>query len=299
MNYDAVLLMAYGGPTRLEEVRPFLENATRGHSIPPKRIQTVREQYQAIGGSSPLNEITFQQARALETQLRAKGRPLKVYVGMRNWNPSLQETLQKMRRDGIQKSLGIILSPYKCEASWDRYIAAVEDARNKIGSDSPVIDFADPWQDRPLFQSALEDRIRNRISADVRETCHWIFTAHSIPVSMDEKSGYSKQIRKTAQILSERFSKKNWNVAYTSRSGRPQDPWLEPDINDLLTELSRQKVSSVLVIPIGFVADHVEVLYDLDIRAKKRADDLNIQFFRVPTVMDHPFFIQMLAELVL
>lgn len=302
MNFDAVLLIAFGGPNKFEEVRPFLSNVLRGHPVLPERLETVVEQYRAIGGASPITRITFQQAKALKTNLASKNSPLKVYVGMRNWFPTIQETLEQMRKDGVKRAIGIILAPHRCEASWQRYQLAVSQSQEKMGSNFLQIEYIEPWHNHPLFVQAISDSIeqtlsREKISTD-DEKNYWIFTAHSIPISMDKESGYSAQVFETASAIAKKWNKKNWSLAYQSRSGRPADPWLEPDINKEISKCSSAGVRSVLVIPVGFVSDHVEVLYDLDIQAKKSAEELGMKFLRAKTVADHPKFIQMFAELV-
>ena len=298
MNYDSVLLIAYGGPERFEDVRPFLANVLRGRRVSPERIETVVQQYRTIGGSSPLNAITFRQAAALQIELGRKKPRLKVYVGMRNWSPTLADTLSLMKREGKRRSLGIVLAPHRCEASWERYLEAVSEAQEAAGPGAPEIDFSAPWHVNPLFIEAAAARVREtlRLFPEAAES-PWIFTAHSIPVPMDEASGYSRQIRESAAYIAARFSKEDYLLAYQSRSGLPQDPWLEPDISDSIRALALGKTKSVLVVPVGFVADHVEVLYDLDIKAKKSAEELRLRFFRAGTVGHHPQFIRMLAQI--
>ncbi len=295
-----VLLLAFGGPTRGEEVAPFLKNVTAGHSIPQARIDLVLEQYRMIGGTSPLNELTFQQSKSLEELLQKKNVPVKVYVGMRHWPPLIQETLLKMKEDGIKKAVGIVLAPHRSQASWEKYLEKVLQVQKEMGPETPQIEFCAPWHEHPLWIEAISSRIEESIRAnpEIKENL-WLFTAHSIPLEMDAKSNYSQQIKRTAELVAEKLQKKNWEVVYQSRSGRPQDPWLEPDINDKLTELDTSGIKSVTVIPIGFICDHVEVLYDLDVKAKETARKLNISFHRVKTVNAHPKFIEMLSEIVI
>lgn len=300
MNYDAILLFAFGGPAKFEEVKPFLANVTLGHNIPKERILTVIEQYKLIGGASPLTNITYRQAKLLEDSLKSKGIFLRVYVGMRNWTPLIQDTLVEMKNHGVKKALGIVMSLYRSEASWDRYLQALSQARENIGSGAPEIEFLNLRHDHPAMIDTIGERIMELQSFSpnaLKEDCYWIFSAHSIPLWMDQKSGYSQQILDTAKLVANRFQKKNWAIAFQSRSGSSEESWLEPDINDKLKELSSSGARSVLVIPVGFVSDHVEVLYDLDIKAKNRAEELKIAFYRSKTVNDHPKFIELLAEL--
>ena len=300
MNVDAILLFAFGGPAKFEEVKPFLTNVTQGHNIPQERIATVIEQYKLIGGGSPLTAITCCQAKSLEIFLNSKGISLKVYVGMRNWSPMILDTLLEMKKDGVKKALGIVMSLFRSEASWDRYIQVLNQARENIGTGAPEVELLNPKHDHPYLIDAIAERIMElqSFSANaLKEDCYWIFSAHSIPLWMDQNSRYSQEILNTAKLVANRFLKKNWTIAFQSRSGSSEEAWLEPDINEKLKELNSQGVRSVLTIPIGFVSDHVEVLYDLDIKAKKTAQRLKIDFFRSKTVGDHPKFIQLLAEL--
>lgn len=303
MEQKAVLLIAFGGPTHPSEIRPFLDKVLEGRSVPQQRIETVIQQYESIGGKSPLNEITFQQASALEALLKAEGNSEKVYVGMRNWHPLLSETLQQIVRDGSKKVSVIILSPFVCEASWTRYQKSIEQIERKINQDLQII-YARQWYHHPLFFEAMVDRMREMKKSMRDSTC--LFAAHSIPVSMNEDSKnlseqkltYSEQIEQTAEKIAQQLNIKNWSVVYQSRSGHPREKWLEPDISDKLSELAKVGVRSVVVVPLGFVCDHVEVLYDLDIKAKKTAEGLGMEYLRAKTVGTHPKFIRMLAELI-
>jgi len=328
LPYDAVLFIGFGGPEKREDIMPFLEQVTRGRGIPRERLEGVAHHYEAIGGSSPINQITRSQAEALELQLRTLrtlGSELRVYVGQRNWRPFLEDTLRRMAKAGVKRAIGFPAAAHRCEASWERYLHAVEDARRRIGGSAPAIDYVGPWFDHPLFIDAIAERIdavipAKRVGAgpracpqfradtgvrpynptfrdDVNSTS-WIFTAHSIPVPMAQQSQYVQELERTAALTAERFGRKEWTLAYSSRSGRPQDPWLEPDVSDAIQEEARRGAKEVLCIPIGFIADHVEVLYDLDIEAKETADKAGVRFLRAQTVGDHPLFIKMMADIV-
>ncbi len=298
---DSVLLIAFGGPEKPEDIRPFLRNVTEGRPIPPERIEEVAQHYEALGGRSPLNELTRLQAEGLRRALRREGRFERVYVGMRNWRPYLHETLAEMKRNGHLGALGIILSSFQTEASWDRYVTDVASARATVGAGCPEIAFAGPWADHPLFIEAMVDRARTAlevIPADRRSAAPLVFTAHSVPIGMAEGSPYSAQVHAAAATIAGRLGHARWSVAYQSRSGAPREPWLEPDIADVLRALGREGVPDVMVAPIGFVCDHVEVLYDLDVEARRVAGECGIGFHRVPTANDHPAFIEMLFDLV-
>lgn len=297
--HDAVLLIAFGGPEQPDDIRPFLERVTEGRRIPKERLEEVVHHYELIGGRSPFNELTFRQASCLDSLLRTRGIELPVYVGMRNWHPFFDETLARMRDAGHRHVLGIILSAFQSEASWERYMEDIAAAREKIVHDAPAVAYAPPWADHPLFIEAMSDRVAEtlrRLPGEFSDPV-LIFTAHSLPAAMAANSAYVPQFEWAARAVAEACSWSNWTLAYQSRSGRPADPWLAPDVGDVIERLADEN-RAVVVAPIGFVCDHVEVLYDLDYEANARAQELGLAFYRVPTVNDHPLFIEMLAELV-
>ena len=298
---DAVLLIAFGGPDTPEDVRPFLANVTRGGPIPAARIAEVAHHYELIGGRSPLNELTFRQADLLRARLQGEGLPLPVYVGMRNWTPYLSETLAVMAADGMRSAVGLILSAHQTEASWGRYQENVAEARGRVGAGAPEVRYAPASFDRPGFVAAMADRVRAAFEAippAARAATPLVFTAHSVPVPMAEASPYVAQVIESSRCVAERLGHVRWSVVYQSRGGRPEDPWLAPDIGDELRRLAAAGARRVVVAPIGFVCDHVEVLYDLDVEARRIAAAQGIGFHRALTVGDHPAFISMLADLV-
>ena len=297
-SYDAVLLIAFGGPTCRDEIRPFLARVTQGLPIPPQRIEEVAHHYEAVGGKSPLNEITFRQANALKDVLHNE---LPVYVGMRNAAPYFVETLRQMKTDGVTRALGFILSSHRTEASWERYQKNIADARAELGDNAPEVDFCDGWHDHPLFIQSWAELIQaaaNGLQADQRPRIPLIFSAHSLPTAMAGRSPYVEQLTTTAQLIATMLNHQRWSLAYQSRSGRPSDPWLEPDIGQAIRDLAALGEKHVIIAPIGFVCDHVEVLYDLDIEAKKLADGLGVQLVRAGCPNDHPTFIRMIADVV-
>ena len=299
--YQAVLLIAFGGPTSSEEIRPFLARVTQGIAIPPQRLEEVAHHYEAVGGKSPLNEITGRQARAVEELLREQGMDLPVYVGMRNAAPFLVDTLRQMAADGVQRSLGLILSSHRTEASWDRYQKNVADARLAIGRDAPEVDYCAEWHDHPLFIQTWAESIQASfagIAREQRSATPLVFTAHSVPIPMANRSPYVEQLEITAGSVAEKIGHNNWSIAYQSRSGKPGDPWLEPDINSIIRDLSVKGVTEVVVAPIGFVCDHVEVLYDLDIEATNTAAQAGIKLHRASCPNDQMTFIRMIADVV-
>jgi protoporphyrin/coproporphyrin ferrochelatase len=301
LPYDAVLLIAFGGPTRPEEIRPFLARVTKGIPIPPERIEEVVHHYEAVGGKSSLNEIAFRQAEALKNVLQEDYLPLPVYVGMRNASPFFVETLRQMINDGIRRALGFILSSHRTEASWDRYQKNVADARVELGPEAPQVTYCSGWHDHPLFIQTWAELIQASLAdipVDRRSSTDLVFTAHSLPVVMAARSPYVEQLESTALLVVAKLGHERWSIAYQSRSGKPTDPWLEPDIGDTIRKLSAEGRKEVVVAPIGFVCDHVEVLYDLDIEAKKIAEDHGVTMRRVSCPNDHPTFIRMMANVI-
>ena len=298
---DSVLLVAFGGPTARHEIRPFLEIVTRGRGIPAGRLEEVAHHYaQMPGGRSPLAELTFAQARGLEQALAQAGPALPVFVGMRNWHPFLHETLAEMADKGARRALGIILSPLRTEASWERYMQDVAEARARVAR-APEVGFAPAWFEYPRFVAAVADRTRaalGEIPQDARASTPLVFTAHSVPVAMAEASPYVSDLTAAVRAVARRLGHARWSVAYQSRSGSPRESWLEPDVTSVLRRLAADGERHAVVVPIGFVCDHVEVLYDLDVEARRVAAAAGLSLHRAAAVNDHPEFIAMLAELV-
>jgi ferrochelatase len=249
------------------------------------------------GGRSPLNALTEAQAAGLRARLDGR---MPVYVGMRNWHPYLHDALAAMARDGRRRALGVILSAFRCEASWERYMADVTAARRRVAS-APEVVYAPPWFEHPRFVAGVADRIRTAL-AEVpeaeRDRTPLVFTAHSIPRSMAEASPYVADFTAAASAVARRVGHPRWLLAYQSRSGAPRDPWLEPDIGETIRDLAKAGERRVIVVPIGFVVDHVEVLHDLDTNARATAARHGVAYHRAAAVNAHPEFIEMLAELV-
>jgi protoporphyrin/coproporphyrin ferrochelatase len=303
MPYDAVLLIGFGGPDRPEEIRPFLENVLRGRPVPPERLEEVVHNYLAMGGRSPYNEFTFRQAAGLRKLLVREGPALPVYLGMRNWRPFLTDTLEEMTVAGVQRALGIILAPQQGEASWGRYQAALVDAQTQLvsrkGLAGPVIEYCESWHNHPLFIEAAADKLKckmSKIPYNRRPAAQMLFVAHSVPVALAHP--YVDQLRETCAAVALEAGNQDWTLVFQSRSGNPRDPWLEPDICEALRKASAEGAKDVVVVPISFICDHVEVLYDLDQAAAKVAQEKGLGFYRVCTVHDHPSFIRMLADIV-
>jgi ferrochelatase len=294
MRVDSVLMIGFGGPTQPGEIRPFLQNVVRGRNVPPERIEEVAHHYEAIGGRSPYNEITFRQAEALQARLESAGCRLPVFVGMRNWNPFLEETIAAMKREGV------IMAPHRTQTSWERYQLDVERAREANGG-GPEVDYLEPWHLHPLFLEAMAQRVEE--AARYRRGA-WptdvplVFVTHSIPVSMARTSRYAEETAESGAGIAEILGARNWSVAYQSRSGDGRTPWLEPDINDVIQQAAATGIREMVVVPVGFLCDHVEVLFDLDVEARETAEEAGVRLHRAGTVGEHPCFIQMLAELV-
>ena len=296
--YQAILLIAFGGPSRAEEIRPFLDRVTQGIPIPAARLEEVVHHYEAVGGKSPLNEITFRQANALKNILNSR---LPVYVGMRNVSPFFNETLKQMAGAGVRRALGFILSSHRSEASWERYQKNIAEARAALSGAAPEVDYCDGWHDHPLFIQSWVERIQEsleKINSDGRQTTPLIFTAHSLPMAMAAPSPYVRQLEESARLIAEKLTHDHWSLAYQSRSGKPSEPWLEPDISQAIRDCAANGEKQIIVAPIGFVCDHVEVLYDLDIESKQIATDLGVNLSRASCPNDHPTFIRMMAEVI-
>jgi protoporphyrin/coproporphyrin ferrochelatase len=297
-SYDAILLIAFGGPSNREEIRPFLARVAQGIPIPVARLEEVAHHYEAVGGKSPLNEITFRQANALKNLLNHR---LPVYVGMRNASPFFNETLKQMADDGVRRALGFILSSHRTEASWERYQKDIADARAALGGTLPEVDYCNGWHDHPLFIQSWVERIQTALQntdSDGRQITPLIFTAHSLPTAMAARSPYVEQLETSARLIADKLKLQRWSLAYQSRSGKPSDPWLEPDISQAIRDCAANGDKQITVAPIGFICDHVEVLYDLDIQAKQIAADFGIVLSRVSCPNHHPTFVGMMADVV-
>ena len=301
MAGDAILLVAFGGPERAEDVRPFLAEVLRGRRVSPERVEEVVHHYELIGGRSPLNELTFRQAKALGDALRARGDDRTVWVGMRNWKPWIADTLAAMADAGVRDAVTVLLSPHATEASRARYLESLEAGRARLADRAPALRFVRAWFMHPGFVGAAAARAADALATlptARRADAALVFTAHSVPTPMAAASPYVAEITASARAVAERLGHRRWQVAWQSRSGRPEDPWLEPDVNDALRALAADGARDAVVVPIGFVCDHVEVLYDLDVEARATAAGLGLGFARAGTVSDHPEFIAALADVI-
>ncbi len=294
---DSVLVIGFGGPTRPDEIMPFLLRVAEGRAIPEERLRQVALHYEAVGGRSPYNEQTESLAREVGRALERSGSPLPIYVGMRNWQPLLADTVARMAAEGRRRAAGVILAAHRSEGTWQRYMRDVERALETAG-EGPEVAYLDPWFDEPGFLEAAARRIeetgghhRGRWPRDVP----LLLTAHSIPLGMAEGSPYVSDLLASCRGVAGILQVSDWQLAYQSRGGDPRTPWLGPDICDLLRERASAGVREVVVHAIGFLSDHVEVLYDLDVEAAGVARSLGIRLHRTPCVNAHPAFAAMLA----
>lgn len=301
MRIDHVLLIGFGGPTQPEEVRPFLELVARGPRIPPERLKEVEHHYRVVGGASPYNRHALSLSSRLEQALGEANLGLPVFLGMRYWHPFLSDTLAQVKQRGLRRGLGIVLAPHRSEASFERYVRSLEEARQTALAQEVYYEILEPWYDHPLFLEAQADRARGLwepMPQEERAATHVLFSAHSIPVEMARQGRYEDQIRVSSRGVAERLGCSSWSVAFQSRSGPPTQPWLEPDVRAVVAELKGRGIRNLLVIPIGFLFDHMEVLYDLDVELRDAARGAGLSTLRAPTVADHPKFVAMLAHLI-
>jgi protoporphyrin/coproporphyrin ferrochelatase len=288
MNYDALLLVSFGGPEKREDVLPFLENVLRGRNVPRDRMLAVAEHYYLFDGRSPIND----QCRALIAALEQTGVGLPIYWGNRNWHPMLPATVEKMRDDGVRRALAIATSAFGSYSGCRQYREDIEAARAAVAG-APAIDKAPPFSHHPGFIEAMVERVREGLErlpgADL------VYTAHSVPVSMAQSSPYERQLRQASASVNERLGLGEPVLAYQSRSGPPSQPWLGPDIGDYIRQTESKRL---VVAPIGFLSDHMEVIYDLDHEAADLARESGIEFFRAGTAGTHPRFVAGLCEIV-
>jgi len=301
--FDAVLLVSFGGPLGPDDIRPFLANVLRGRRIPPQRIEEVAHHYELFGGVSPLTAYTMEQAAGLRAHLAARGLPLPVYVGMRNWAPLLPDVLAQMARDGVRRAIGVIAAAHRSYSSCTQYKHNVLQAREAVRAEGlrPVdVTYVGDWHLHDGFLTAAADRVvvaRDGLPELLQGRARLVFTAHSVPSSMAGAETYRLQLQTSAADVARRVGVSDWTLVFQSRSGRPEDPWLEPDVNDYLREAhAAGDLEAVILSPIGFVCDHIEVLYDLDQEARQTCERLGIPMVRASAVNAHPAFVSTLAD---
>jgi ferrochelatase len=296
-NYDALLVVSFGGPEGMDDVIPFLENVLRGRNVPRERMLQVAHHYEMFGGVSPINQQNRNLIAALTKELERYGPALPIYWGNRNWHPLLPDTLKQMAADGIKNALAFVTSAYSSFSSCRQYLQNIAGAQAEVGPDAPRVEKLRAFYNHPLFIEANVDHIRQAL--DQLEQPALVFTAHSIPESMAANCDYASQLAEAGRLIAEAVDIKNWRLVYQSRSGSPTQPWLGPDVSDHLRTLRVEGVKEVVVAPIGFVSDHMEVVYDLDVEASQVAHEIGLNLVRARTAGTHPAFIQMIRELML
>jgi protoporphyrin/coproporphyrin ferrochelatase len=303
MQYDAILVVSFGGPEAREDVIPFLENVLRGRNVPRERVLTVAEHYYHFEGKSPINQQTRELIAALQVELQKNGPKLPVYWGNRNWHPLLAETLRKMKEDGIRRALAFVTSAYSSYSGCRQYRENIAQAQREVGEGAPEVGKLRQFFNHPAFIEVTVERVGDALhslSTDRQERAQIIYTAHSIPLSMANTSDYVRQLEEVRRLVSQALGHKNDALVYQSRSGAPGQPWLEPDVLEYLCDVHAKELAPAVVLaPIGFISDHMEVLYDLDVEARQVCDSLRLPMARAGTVGVHPKFIAMIRELIL
>ncbi len=307
MTYDAILVVSFGGPESPDDVIPFLENVLRGRNVPRERMLAVAEHYYHFGGKSPINQQARDLIAALQAELEKHGPKLPVYWGNRNWHPLLPETLGQMKKDGVRRALAFVTSAYSSYSGCRQYRENIAQAQREVGEGAPEVDKLRVFFTHPGFIDATAERVGEALAAlssglkqNARQNVQAIYTAHSIPASMASGSDYVRQLEEVRRLVSQKLGVPNDALVYQSRSGAPGQPWLEPDILDHLRAVKAQNLASAVVLaPIGFISDHMEVLYDLDVEARGLCDSLPLPMARAKTVGVHPKFVTMIRELIL
>ncbi len=309
-GFDSIIMIGFGGPTRgccrryeecPGEAYCYVEGIVGQRSGGPERIREVAAHYEHFGGVSPFTFFSQKQAGALEMALERAGEGVPVYTGYRFWTPYVEETLAEMGRRGLRRALGVILAPHRTKISWEAYRGAVASAREELGGDAPEVEFLEtPWHTHPGFIDAIVDRMNQAVpvAGGGMNNIKVVFTAHSIPVSMARASSYEEEFRATAALVAQKLGLSGYEVGFQSSPDVPPGAWLGPDVTEVIRSVASGGAKAVLVVPVGFICDHVEVLFDLDIEAREAAEGAGLRFYRAPTVGTHPAFIEMLSELV-
>lgn len=301
-SYDAILFVSFGGPEGMEDVIPFLENVLRGRNVPRERMLQVARHYELFGGVSPINEQNRQMIAALKEELVTNGPTLPVYFGNRNWHPMLADSIRQMRDDGITNALAFVTSAYSSFSSCRQYLENIAEARQVVGEGAPRVEKIRAFYNHPLFIETNAENIRAslaKIPEEHRNNAQLVFTAHSIPMSMATNCDYEAQLTEAARLVADELGREQWCLVYQSRSGSPAQPWLAPDILDYLRELHAAGIRDVVISPIGFVSDHMEIIYDLDTEAMALCNELGLNMIRAATAGTHPSFIKMIRELIM
>lgn len=300
-RYDAFLLVSFGGPEGPADVLPFLENVLRGRNVPRERMLEVAEHYQHFGGKSPINDQNRALLTALRTEFEAAGLKLPLYFGNRNWHPLLPDTLRQMKSDGVRRAIAFFTSAFSSYSGCRQYRENIAAAQAEVGPGAPEVDRLRKFFNHLGFIEPMIERTRAalmQIPNERRAATPILFSAHSIPLAMARNCQYEVQLHETSRLVAEGVGHANWRVVYQSRSGPPTQPWLEPDVSVVIKEIAAGGSRDVVVVPIGFISDHMEVLFDLDEEARQAAERSGLNFVRASTVGTHPRFVRMICELV-
>jgi ferrochelatase len=299
--YDALLIVSFGGPEGMDDVMPFLENVLRGRNVPHERVVAVAHHYEVFGGVSPINGQNRALIAALRDELDAHGIDLPIYWGNRNWEPYLTDAIRQMRDDGVRHALAFFTSAFSSYSGCRQYREDIARAQAEVGEGAPCVDKLRAFYNHPGFVEPNAERVcaaLEQIPHERREAVRLLFTAHSIPLGMARHSDYVAQLEETCRLVAGRVESDNWRLVYQSRSGSPRQPWLEPDVCAVLRDLAAEGARDVVVAPVGFISDHMEVLYDLDTEARQVADELGISLVRAATAGTHPAFVRMIRQLI-
>lgn len=286
----------------MEDVLPFLENVLRGKPVPRERMLEVAHHYELFGGVSPLNAQNSALIAALETKLAHDGPRLPIYWGNRNWHPLLPDTLRRMADDGIRRALAFVTSAYSSYSGCRQYRENIAAAQTEVGARAPAVDKLRVFYNHPLFIQAVAERVAGAFAElpdERRESAALVFSAHSIPMAMSDHCRYVEQLTETCRLTAERLGHARWRLVYQSRSGPPSQPWLAPDVCDHLRELAAGGVRDVVLSPVGFLSDHMEILFDLDTEARALCDGLGVKLIRAATVGTHASYVEMIRELII
>ena len=300
-SYDAVLLVSFGGPDGPDDVMPFLENVLRGRNVPRERMLEVAEHYLHFGGKSPINEQNLAILAALRAELERRGPHIPVYWGNRNWHPLLTDTIREMADAGVKRAIAFVTSAYSSYSGCRQYRENIAAACAAVGERAPQIDKIRVFFNHPGFVGPMADNVTRalgRFPENARTAVPVLFTAHSIPTSMADGCRYGVQLAEACRLVAEQAGVTDWKLVYQSRSGPPTQPWLEPDICDAIRDLHAHGGRHLVIAPIGFISDHMEVLYDLDTEAADLCHELGVEMVRAATVGTDPAFIGMVRDLI-